>query len=95
MVIVVMMVAVLAGALMTAARWVAPSIAVEQAETEEFAVVFPTMKQLEALMPHPHTEAAMTAARNDPDATRPVLPKVIGDERHHRIVLPHEDDYPT
>jgi 8-oxo-dGTP pyrophosphatase MutT (NUDIX family) len=80
---------------MTAARWVAPSLAVEQAAIEEFAVVFPTLKQLEALMPHPHTEAALTAARTDPNATRPVLPKVIGDHRHHRIVLPHEDDYPT
>lgn len=80
---------------MTAARWVSPTRAVEQAEIEEFAVVFPTMKQLEALMPHPHTEAAMSAAREDRNATRAVLPKVIGDERHHRIVLPHEDDYPT
>ena len=80
---------------MTAARWVSPALAVEQAEIEELAIVFPTMKQLEALMPHPHTEAAMSAAREDPNATRPVLPKVIGDERHHRIVLPHEDDYPT
>jgi len=80
---------------MTAARWVAPSLAVEQADSEEFAVVFPTLKQLEALMPHPHTEAALAAARIDPNATRPVLPKVIGDHQHHRIVLPHEDDYPT
>lgn len=79
---------------MTAARWVTPSLAVEQADSEEFAVVFPTLKQLEALMPHPHTEAAMSAARADPNATLPVLPKVIGDHRHHRIVLPHEDDYP-
>lgn len=79
---------------MTAARWVTPSLAVEQAASEEFAVVFPTLKQLEALVPHPHTEAAMAAARTDPNATRPVLPKVIGDHQHHRIVLPHEDDYP-
>jgi 8-oxo-dGTP pyrophosphatase MutT (NUDIX family) len=80
---------------MTAARWVTPSLAVDQAASEEYAVVFPTLKQLEALMPHAHTEAALAAARVDPNATRPVLPKVIGDERHHRIVLPHEDDYPT
>ncbi|MEX0620725.1 MAG: NUDIX hydrolase [Solirubrobacterales bacterium] len=79
---------------MTAARWVTPSLAVEQADSEEFAVVFPTLKQLEALTPHSHTEAAMAAARADPNATRPVLPKVIGDHRQHRIVLPHEDDYP-
>jgi 8-oxo-dGTP pyrophosphatase MutT (NUDIX family) len=80
---------------MTAARWVEPALAVEQAATEEFAVVFPTLKQLEALLPQPNTEAALSAARQDPFATHPVLPKVIGDERHHRIVLPHEDDYPA
>jgi 8-oxo-dGTP pyrophosphatase MutT (NUDIX family) len=79
---------------MTAARWVTPALAVEQAASEEFAVVFPTLKQLEALLPHPGTEAALAAARIDPEATRPVLPKVIGDHQHHRIVLPHEDDYP-
>jgi 8-oxo-dGTP pyrophosphatase MutT (NUDIX family) len=79
---------------MTAARWVKPSLAVEQASSKEFAVVFPTLKQLEALMPYPHTEAALAAARADPEATRPILPKVIGDHRHHRIVLPHELDYP-
>jgi 8-oxo-dGTP pyrophosphatase MutT (NUDIX family) len=80
---------------MTAARWVPPGLAVEECEREEFAIVFPTLKQLEALAPHPHTEAAIEAARSDPHATRPVLPKVIGNERHHRIVLPHEDDYPA
>jgi 8-oxo-dGTP pyrophosphatase MutT (NUDIX family) len=80
---------------MTAARWVSPALAVEQADSAEFAVVFPTLKQLEALVPHADTGSAMKAAREDPHASRPVLPKVIGDERHHRIVLPHEDDYPA
>ncbi len=80
---------------MTAARWVTPALAVEQADSAEFAVVFPTLKQLEALIPHGDARSAMEAARKDPNADRPVLPKVIGDERHHRIVLPHEDDYPA
>jgi len=80
---------------MTAARWVTPALAVEQADSAEFAVVFPTLKQLESLAPHPDTGSAMKAAREDPNASRPVLPKVIGDQRHHRIVLPHEDDYPA
>jgi 8-oxo-dGTP pyrophosphatase MutT (NUDIX family) len=80
---------------MTAARWVPPAVAVEQADSPEHAVVFPTLKQLEALMPHSDAAGAMQAARDDPNANRPVLPKVIGDHRHHRIVLPHEDDYPA
>lgn len=80
---------------MTAARWVTPALAVEQADSAEYAVVFPTLKQLEALAPYADAESAMRAAREDPDASRPVLPKVIGDQRNHRIVLPHEDDYPA
>jgi 8-oxo-dGTP pyrophosphatase MutT (NUDIX family) len=80
---------------MTAARWVTPALAVEQANSPEHAVVFPTLKQLEALAPHPDVTSAMKAAREDPNSDRPVLPKVIGDHRHHRIVLPHEDDYPA
>ena len=80
---------------MTAERWVSPEIAISEYHAEEFAIVFPTLKQLEALVPHGDTETAIAAAKADPNATRQVLPKVIGDERHHRVVLPHEDDYPT
>lgn len=88
-------VAVPDGEEMTAERWVSPEAALAEYEKEEFAIVFPTVKQLEALAPHGDTATAMAAAKADPNATRQVLPKVIGDERHHRVVLPHEDDYPT
>ena len=80
---------------MTAERWVSPQDALSEYEAETFAIVFPTVKQLEALAPHGDTAAAIAAAKADPNATRQVLPKVIGSERHHRVVLPHEDDYPT
>jgi len=80
---------------MTAERWVTPTTALAEYEREEFAIVFPTVKQLEALSPHADSASAIAAAKADPNATRQVLPKVIGDERHHRVVLPHEDDYPT
>lgn len=83
------------GSEMTAERWVSPAIALEEYAAEEFAIVFPTVKQLEALVPHADTATALAAAKADPNATRQILPKVIGDERHHRVVLPHEDDYPT
>ena len=88
-------VAVPDGTEMTAERWLSPATALREYEAEEFAIVFPTVKQLEALLPHRDTAAAIEAAKADPNATRQVLPKVIGDERHHRVVLPHEDDYPT
>jgi len=88
-------VAVPDGVEMTAERWLSPRTALAEYEAEEFAIVFPTVKQLEALVPHRDTATAMAASKADPNATRQVLPKVIGDERHHRIVLPYEDDYPT
>jgi 8-oxo-dGTP pyrophosphatase MutT (NUDIX family) len=88
-------VAVPDGTEMTAERWINPAAALREHEAGDFPIVFPTLKQLEALLPYPDSAAAMAAAKADPNATRPVLPKVIGDERHHRIVLPHEDDYPA
>lgn len=88
-------VAVPDGSEMTAERWLSPATAVAESEADEFAIVFPTLKQLEALVPYENSEAAIAGAKADPNATRQVLPKVVGDERHHRIVLPHEDDYPT
>ncbi len=83
------------GTEMTAERWVSPATALAEYEAEEFAIVFPTVKQLEALAPHPDTAAAMAAAEADPNSSRQILPKVIGDEQHHRVVLPDEDDYPV
>ncbi|MBK8294439.1 MAG: NUDIX hydrolase [Solirubrobacterales bacterium] len=83
------------GSEMTADRWVSPAQALAEYETGEFAIVFPTVKQLEALVLSPDSKAAMAAAEADPNSSRKVLPKVIGDERHHRVVLPHEDDYPV
>ncbi|MFA9400620.1 MAG: NUDIX domain-containing protein [Acidobacteriota bacterium] len=79
---------------MSEAIWIAPSVALERTENEGFPIVFPTLKQLEALVPSTSTAAAMESARTDPDSTRIVLPKVIGDKENPRVVLPHEDDYP-
>ncbi len=79
---------------MTEALWVNPADALAAAEAGEMAIVFPTLKQLEALVPSAHTDEAMERAAADPNASRIVLPKVIGDELNARIVLPHEDEYP-
>jgi 8-oxo-dGTP pyrophosphatase MutT (NUDIX family) len=83
------------GSEMTAQRWVSPATALAEYEAQELAIVFPTVKQLEALAPHGDSATALAAAEADPNSSRQVLPKVIGDERHHRVVLPHEDDYPV
>ncbi|MGB0121344.1 MAG: NUDIX hydrolase [Solirubrobacterales bacterium] len=88
-------VAVPDGSETTAERWLTPATALAEYEKQEFAIVFPTLKQLEALVPFPDTATALAAAKADPNSTRQILPKVIGDERNHRVVLPHEDDYPT
>lgn len=80
---------------MTAARWVNPSVAIELAEAGELAIHFPTVKQLEALTPHPHSQSALEAALADPAATEPILPKVIGSEESFRILLPDEEGYPA
>lgn len=79
---------------MTEALWVSPADALAAAEAGDMAIVFPTLKQLEALAPAASTAEAMERAKADPNASKVVLPKVIGDERNARVVLPHEDDYP-
>ncbi|MCB0870010.1 MAG: NUDIX hydrolase [Solirubrobacterales bacterium] len=79
---------------MTEALWVNPADALAAAEAGDMAIVFPTLKQLEALVPAGNAEEAMKRAAADPNASRVVLPKVIGDERNARVVLPGEDDYP-
>ncbi len=80
---------------MTEALWVNPADALVAAEAGDMAIVFPTLKQLEALVPAGDTNEAMERAAADPNASRIVLPKVIGDERNARVVLPEDDDYPA
>jgi len=79
---------------MTEALWINPLDALTAAEAGDMAIVFPTLKQLEALAPSAHTDEAMERAAADSNASRAILPKVIGDEQNPRVVLPHEDDYP-
>ncbi|MCB0857941.1 MAG: NUDIX hydrolase [Solirubrobacterales bacterium] len=80
---------------MTEAIWVNPVDALTASEAGDMAIVFPTLKQLEALVPSANTDEAMERAAADPNASKVVLPKVIGDERNARVVLPDEDDYPV
>lgn len=79
---------------MTESIWISPATAVREAGDGEMAIVFPTLKQLEALAGFPDMATALAAARENPDADRIVLPKVIGTENDHRVVLPGDPDYP-
>lgn len=79
---------------MTEALWVNPADAIAASEAGDMAIVFPTLKQLEALVPSADAQEALTRAAADPNASMVVLPKVIGDESNARVVLPGEDDYP-
>ena len=80
---------------MTEALWVNPADAIAASEAGDMAIVFPTLKQLEALVPSADAQEALTRAAADPNASMVVLPKVIGDASNARVVLPHEKDYPT
>lgn len=79
---------------MTEALWVNPADAIAASEAGDMAIVFPTLKQLEALVPSADAHEALTRAAADPNASMVVLPKVIGDESNARVVLPGEDGYP-
>ena len=77
----------------TEARWFTPRAALDAHAAGELALVFPTIKQLESLLPHARSEEAIEAARGRPVA--PILPKVIGDKGKRRVVLPGDPDYPA
>ena len=79
---------------MTAAQWIRPMAALELHESDGLELHFPTIRQLEAIADHRDSEEALDAARSNPDAILPILPKVVGTEREFRVLVPGDDDYP-
>lgn len=77
----------------TEAGWFEPSAALEAQRAGELALAFPTVKQLESLLPYASADDALDAHRNRP--VEPILPKVIGTQDDHRVVLPGDPDYPA
>ena len=77
----------------TDAGWFEPAGALEANAAGELALAFPTVKQLESLLPFRSADEAITAHRNRP--VEPTLPKVIGTPEEHRVVLPGDPDYPA
>jgi 8-oxo-dGTP pyrophosphatase MutT (NUDIX family) len=75
------------------AAWVEPAAALEAQAAGDLVLAFPTVHQLRALGEFRTSEEAMRACRDREVA--PILPKVIGTQDDHRVVLPGDPDYPA
>ena len=73
------------------AAWWEPRRALAAQRDERLPLVFPTIKQLESLLPYSGSSEALEAARGR--RIEPVLPRVIGKGEAQRIVLPGEPGY--
>jgi 8-oxo-dGTP pyrophosphatase MutT (NUDIX family) len=76
----------------TEAGWFRPAAALEAQTTGELALAFPTVSQLQSLLPFRSSDEALAAHRDRP--VEPILPVVVGDRENHRVVLPGDPDYP-
>ncbi|HEX5763290.1 MAG TPA: NUDIX hydrolase [Solirubrobacterales bacterium] len=75
------------------AAWFEPAAALEAQAAGDLVLAFPTVHQLEALSEFRTSEEALRAYRER--AVAPILPKVVGTEEDHRVVLPGDPDYPA
>jgi 8-oxo-dGTP pyrophosphatase MutT (NUDIX family) len=76
----------------TEAAWFQPAAALEAQSGGDLALAFPTISQLQSLLPFRTADEALAAHRDRQVET--ILPKVIGDHEDHRVVLPGDPDYP-
>lgn len=81
------------GAETTEALWFKPAAALQAQADGELVLAFPTLSQLQSLLPYRTSDEALAAYRDRP--VEPVLPVVIGDRENHRVVLPGDPDYPA
>lgn len=72
--------------------WVRPDEALARAAAGEFDLIFPTMKNLEAISRFT-TSADLLAAAAAVERVPTVLPRVVVDQRGFRILLPGDDGY--
>ena len=77
----------------TEARWFTPREALDAQAAGELVLAFPTIAQLEELLPFGTSAEALAAYRDR--EVEPILPKVIGTPEEHRVVLPGDPDYPA
>ncbi len=72
--------------------WVRPAEALERARDRQFDIIFPTMKNLEAIARF-ETSASLLSAALAVERVPPILPKVVVDDRGFRILLPGDEGY--
>jgi 8-oxo-dGTP pyrophosphatase MutT (NUDIX family) len=72
--------------------WVRPDDALARAKAGEFDLIFPTMKNLEAISRFA-TSGDLLAAAAAVERVPTVLPRVVSDERGFRILLPGDPGY--
>jgi 8-oxo-dGTP pyrophosphatase MutT (NUDIX family) len=77
----------------TDAGWFEPRVALDAQAAGELVLAFPTIHQLQTLLPFATSEEAIAAYRER--EVEPILPKVIGTREEHRVVLPGDPDYPA
>jgi 8-oxo-dGTP pyrophosphatase MutT (NUDIX family) len=76
------------------AAWMNPADALERGRSGELELVFPTIKQLESLVPYATAEEAMTAARGL--EVEPIMPTIAPDPdspRGWRMMMPGDEGY--
>jgi 8-oxo-dGTP pyrophosphatase MutT (NUDIX family) len=77
----------------TEAAWFKPSAALAAQEAGDLVLAFPTLSQLQSLLPYRTSDEALAAHRGRP--VEPILPVVLGDRENHRVVMPGDPDYPA
>jgi 8-oxo-dGTP pyrophosphatase MutT (NUDIX family) len=77
----------------TDAAWFEPQAALDAQAAGELVLAFPTIHQLQSLVPFATSEAAIATYRER--EVEAILPKVVGTREEHRVVLPGDPDYPA
>jgi 8-oxo-dGTP pyrophosphatase MutT (NUDIX family) len=77
----------------TEAAWFKPAAALQAQAEGEIVLAFPTLSQLQSLLPYRTSGEALAAHRDRP--VEPVLPVVLGDRENHRVVMPGDPGYPA
>jgi 8-oxo-dGTP pyrophosphatase MutT (NUDIX family) len=75
------------------AAWMNPKRALERGEAGEIELVFPTIKQLESLVPYATADEAMEAARRT--RVEPIMPNVVpaDSDPGWRMLMPGDEGY--
>jgi len=76
------------------AAWMNPADALERGRAGELELVFPTIKQLEALLPYATSDEAIAAARER--VVEPIMPTIVpdaGSDRGWRMLMPGDEGY--